>query len=170
MGDIEGRPGLDRRSLIKKGLVAGGIAVTAPVITTFNAAAFAVSLNGCHKTQFKITPQNPNQPATIVQLAPDATGCLPDHPSYAGATVGVINPFVTAVGPGPGNIYTFTLSPDLTDCQFVDASANKTGTDCAPFPGTGWTINGTNTEMTFDRDVLGNDQGEFTVRLLICCP
>jgi hypothetical protein len=35
--------GFDRRSLIKKGLVVGGAAVALPVITTFDAPAFAAS-------------------------------------------------------------------------------------------------------------------------------
>jgi hypothetical protein len=168
MSDNEATPGFDRRSLIKQGLVGAGIAVTAPVISTFNTAAFAVSIPGCHKTQFKITPQNPNQPATIVQEVPTSAGCDPDDPDYAGATVGVINPLVTATGPGPGNIYTFTLDPEAEGCVFEDASANKTSTDCIQAPAPSFTGLGT-TVLTFDRDALGNDQGEFHVRLLICC-
>jgi hypothetical protein len=40
---IEETGGFDRRSLIKKGLVIGGAAAVLPVISTFNAPAFAVS-------------------------------------------------------------------------------------------------------------------------------
>ena len=165
------RPGFDRRSLIKKGLVGAGIAVTAPVISTFNTAAFAVSIPGCHKLQFKIQPNTPPP----VKENGDSVTCVPTPPpvhpggGWAGATVGVINPFVNATGPTlPGRTWTFTIDAAAENCVFTDASANKTSTDCIQAPATGFGALG-GTSLTFDRDALGNDNGEFHVRLLICC-
>ena len=165
MTDNAATSGFDRRSLIKKGLVGAGVAATAPVILTFNAAAFAASIPGCHTIQYKITPQNPNEPATIV-VEPNIQGCLPTNWEPPDGT---INPFITAAGPTAGNIYTFTLDPNAEGCTFFDAAANKTAGDCVDAPGPAYTGIGT-TVLTFDRDSLGNDQGEFHIRLVICCP
>lgn len=69
--------GFDRRSLIKKGIAFGGAAAVLPVITTFNAPAFAASTPGL-RVQFRLTFLNAIGAIIVLgknRITPTATAC-----------------------------------------------------------------------------------------------
>jgi len=149
---------LDRRALIKKGLVAGGIVATAPVITTFNSAAFASSVPGFHSFQYTINPNTD----VVLSATPDTTNCPPANPNYVGGNVGLAT---VTTSPLAGDAYQFQLTGAYASCEWVDATAFR-GSQClgpASFTGIG-----TNT-LTFDAASFSGGSGVFTVRLLAQC-
>jgi hypothetical protein len=110
--------GFDRRSLIKRGLVAGGIAAAAPVISTFNVPAFAAS-PGTFGIFWFLPPGN----STAVRTAPTGEFAVGDAPNCypAGWTHNdpgtVALPIIETTDAGN---FIFTLSPgDAADCDFT---------------------------------------------------
>ena len=115
----EVRPGFDRRSLIKKGLVGAGIAVTAPVISTFNTAAFAQSLDGLFAAQYTIVVNAAGQVTEITRVPKDTVGaCITEVPAHNVATE-IPDADINEIN--NGTTVTFTATED---CVFVDAAAD----------------------------------------------
>jgi hypothetical protein len=154
----------DRRSLIKKGLVAGGVAATVPVITTFNAAAFAASVPGCHREQYLIQG-NLNQTITAAAQTPTVSGtCDPSGGgcTWASPTTPLVDPPTTASINQTTNVVTFTLTGDYASCEIVAATAQRTtgAAGCETIT----TGIGTNT-VSWEKP----DGQDWVVRLLISC-
>ncbi|HJR25138.1 MAG TPA: hypothetical protein VJ804_06670, partial [Acidimicrobiales bacterium] len=171
MTDIDAEPGLDRRALIKKGLVAGGIVATAPVISTFHTAAFASSPPGCNRVQFEVSTSG-----STISVAPEAvTDGGSCEPVTGPPTNCTWDDIVVPTNPAPTistsvnqttDTVTFTLTGAFASCEFVGGSALRTtggGPDPCQNPLTGVTF-GTNT-ITW---AVPNNQN-WEVRLLIFC-
>jgi hypothetical protein len=119
--------GLDRRSLIKKGLVIGGAATVLPVISTFNAPAFAASAQGKFYVMYAI-PAGGGAP---VRGDTGETDCAPSGWTTVGPTAdpgeAVLPIAVTTANVGPlgvGGDYVFTLD---SDCTFTQVPNVHTG-------------------------------------------
>jgi len=147
MAETTDTGGFDRRALIKKGLVAGGIAAAAPMISTFNVPAFAAS-NGTFGVVFRINASNlgvnrilqGQEPALNLECAPP--GFVRNDPGVAelpidhSATLGLQRQFILN-DPDETATCTFTATgargPDgpPNDCRTVpidQAGKRATGT------------------------------------------
>ena len=152
----------DRRSMIKKGLVGAGIAATVPVISTFETAAFAASVPGCHRKQYLVSTSGSTisaveqTPTTSGTCDPSGGGC-----TWAGTTSTV--PTVSVSVDQGADTVTWTLTGSYASCEFVGGSSFRTsGSVCAnPLAGA---VFGSNT-VTWT--VPGTQN--FEVRLLILC-
>jgi len=135
MAETTDTAGFDRRSLIKKGLVVGGVAATAPVISTFNVPAFAAS-PGTYNIAINITTLlggitvnarvDPEPDAGCTEIQPAFVGNLED-PGQAAIS---ISPVVT--GAGTQRTLTFALTGEAAaECTFIAARRRGgNGTDC----------------------------------------
>ena len=179
MTDIDAEPGFDRRALIKKGLVAGGIVATAPVISTFNTAAFASSVPGCHQLQFSVSGNTGGANPTFASVRVNETSQPDCEPSGGTCTwVGTntqdpdlaLNTSFTQSTSNVGNgSVTWTLVGSYASCEIVAATAFGGGGAGACQPATVFSPNpivpGT-TSITFTRPQ--NNQ-TYNVRLIVFC-
>lgn len=135
MADFESSSTIDRRSLLKKGAVVGGLAWTAPVV--FASAASAAGIGACpdcldgnlygikndsaNSKAFTGIPAGGNE-ATCV----DAPAGLKDGSCWDGK--GVTWARVTT---GGVNCHEYTLSPALSFCDAAAKGDNASGDPCA---------------------------------------
>ena len=165
MAETEVQPGFDRRSLIKKGLVGAGIAATAPVISTFNTAAFAQTLDGIFGAQYQgIVVNAPGQitSGTPVQLAANNTvgACITEVPLHNGAPVMPTADISEALN-GTTSV-TFTVTGD---CVFIDAASDFGNGNPQCLSNAQFTAFGTNT-ITW---TPGPGARTYRLRLVIDC-
>jgi hypothetical protein len=161
----EAPTGFDRRSLIKKGLVAGSIAATMPVISTFNAPVFAASVPGLHRLKFHKGLLGDD----FDRVTPSNAGCGTSIPNWGDADNGAV---VTASATGPSSgVYTFALTGSYASCEIIGAAASTVNAlvveVCLGDAGTGFSGVGTNT-VTFTADLLDALLGA-NVYLLVSC-
>ena len=170
MTDVDAEAGFDRRALIRKGLVAGGIVATAPVISTFNAAAFASSVPGCHRKQYLVDGPT-NGTITVTEQAPtivSPASCFPasTSPTCAwGAQAIDTDPTISVVINQVADTVTWTLIGSYASCRWVAGSTVRSnGTVCVNPMLLSAGAFGTNT-ITW----LKPDNQERIVRLLLFC-
>jgi hypothetical protein len=109
--------GFDRRSLIKKGLVIGGAATVLPVISTFNAPAFAAS-PGVFVIVFDAAGANGGVARNpSYSIAANLTSCNRAFAASDNASVDIV---VTVTGL-LGDKYDFTFGPGDNNCTFTGA-------------------------------------------------
>lgn len=137
--------GLDRRSLIKKGLVAGGVVATVPVISTFNAPAFAAS-PGTYRVRLTATlgalgiiviqGRGPDQPAACAQINTAWAAASPDPgPAELAISLGgtALPPRLLVQTTEPGCVITDArIAGNGNNC--TNALPTGTGTPTASFP------------------------------------
>ena len=169
MAETEVQPGFDRRSLIKKGLVGAGIAATAPVISTFNTAAFAQSLDGFWFAQYDPVSVNASGQITSVvipRVAKTTVGScdsaidvnINDTPEIPAADI-----TAAPSGGAPPTTVTWTLTGD---CVFDHAAADfGNGAPQCLGQNVNFTGIGTNT-LVFDPPSVARD---YRIRIVINC-
>ena len=148
-----------RRAFLRKAMVAGGIAVGVPMVTTFNVPAAADhSAPGMYRVQFQRSTSNQNSFTRVTPTDANlSTTCAGQEGAWDGAQA---DPGIEASLSSSNNVTIQLTGADATSCQIQSAFAD----------GDGSCLNGTlqsgGDSVTFSRSALASGAN---IYLLVNC-